>query len=63
VPCGNRWGVFAGQDAADGLQVDGSAGGDGECRGKLEHERGTTYPDMARQPKRVFGAQFTSRMG
>jgi hypothetical protein len=22
----------------------------------LEHERGTTYPDMAWEPKQVFGA-------
>jgi hypothetical protein len=35
VPCRNRGGVFAGEDGADGLQVDGAAGGDSECRGKL----------------------------
>jgi hypothetical protein len=35
VPCRNRCGVFAGENAADGLQVGGTAGGDSEGRGKL----------------------------
>jgi hypothetical protein len=32
---GNRCGVLADEDAADGLQVDRAVGGNGECRGKL----------------------------
>jgi hypothetical protein len=35
VPCRNRCGVFAGEDGADGLKVDGAVGGDSEGRGKL----------------------------
>jgi hypothetical protein len=29
----------------------------------LEHERGTTYPDMAWEPKQVFGALATAYAG
>jgi len=56
VPCRDRCGVFAGEDAADGLKVDGAVGGDSECRDKLGFGSvlgriaAVTDPDLQRKP-------------